>query len=564
MLLAGRYRLERQLGRGATGTTFSAVRISDGVIVAVKEMPLRESVKARELIAREVRVLRQLHHPQIPAHVDDLVIDAGKHASFYLVLEFIDGVDLSREMEGHRYEEREVLDILIGVLPVLNYLHRLSPPVIHRDVKPRNIMRRADGSLVLLDFGAVRDAVTDRDLGGSTVAGTFGYMAPEQFRGDAEPGTDIYALGALAVALLTRKEPHTLADPSGVLVWAHHARVSASVARLLGKMLERDLRRRPSDAAMLLEEVRRVRAALDRETAPVRLPDLPPDEGKPTKVTPLPFPEPLPFDAPVVHRPLAPVVRPARAGVLAGVTVLGVAGLLGGVLLLAGGLAMGGMLVTTRPASPVPFPIPETPAATCTIGAHDTQVSGPSSTSRFQVVGASEDGSTFAMAVGRQSDQRAELLVYEAGSRTQLLERVLAPGDVTSDWPTLLDRIVTPHLGEMTGLGVSTSNLPSPASWCASGSAVQIGDDTWTWRTFQESCLLGFGENTSFELCPPGSTDQSQCIVPPRLKVGCSSVEPKLVDVFTVGDAVWVVAERENRSTTPRFAGGVIFDGSQF
>ncbi|MSP55237.1 MAG: serine/threonine protein kinase, partial [Myxococcales bacterium] len=95
--------------------------------------------KAREMIEREVRVLRQLHHPQVPAYLEDLVTGAGKSAAFHLVQEIIPGVVLATQMIGHRYDEGEVLDVLIAILPVVVYLHGLSPPVIHRDVKPRNI-----------------------------------------------------------------------------------------------------------------------------------------------------------------------------------------------------------------------------------------------------------------------------------------------------------------------------------------------------------------------------------------------------------------------------------------
>jgi serine/threonine protein kinase len=274
-LLDGRYRLDGVLGQGSAGTTFRAVRIADERVVAIKEMPLRrgDTGKAQEMFAREARVLRQLHHPQIPQYVDDLVAGRGRHAALYLVQELIEGVDLAREMEGRRYDEGEVLDIVEALLPVLAYLHTRSPPVIHRDVKPRNVIRRPDGTLVLLDFGAVRDALADPELGGSTVAGTLGYMAPEQFRGDAEPASDIYGLGALAVALLTRRDPNTLTDASGVLVWAPHARPSLPVARLLGRMLARDPADRPGDAAALAAEIRRMR------TSPTRAVDEPPSRG---------------------------------------------------------------------------------------------------------------------------------------------------------------------------------------------------------------------------------------------------------------------------------------------
>lgn len=569
-LLDGRYRLDRVLGRGTTGTTFAAVRLADGLNVAVKEMPLRQAdtEKGRELLRREVRVLRQLHHAQIPAWIDDLVVGQGKHASLYLVIEFIDGVDLAHELEQHRYDEREVLDVVIGLLPVLIYLHNLSPPVIHRDIKPRNVIRRSPmgthpGELVLLDFGAVRDAVADIELGGSTVAGTFGYMAPEQFRGDASAASDIYAVGALAVALLTRREPHTLADPNGILVWAHHARVSPAVARLLGRMLDRDARRRPSDAATLLIEVRQLRASLDAAPpapAPVPLEDAP----RPTRIAPAPAPfEPAqPFEAPVAYVPHAPLVtapRSARAIRLgAGLSGAGCMMLAGFLVATAGAVALIVQL-TASESSPVPtFPAPVLPAPACTIKPHITQTSVPSNTSRFQFMGASDDGSRVALALGRQTDQRAEVIVYQAGSRTHVAERILKPSAVPSDWSSLLQKLVDDNADVLTSKGIQAAIQPAPVDWCQAGDAVQIGDQTWSFRTFSESCDLGFGENTSYQLCPPGASDASACVVPPRLRIGCWDDAPRLVDVFTVGDAVWAVAERPHGSTIPRFAAGVM------
>jgi len=156
-LLAGAYRLEDMLGTGAAATTWRATRIADRRTVAVKEMVVSRARadKSTQLFEREARVLRQLDHPQIPAYLDDFCVGTGKVRSLCLVQEHVEGVTLAAELATHRYTEGEVLDICAELADVLGYLHGLSPPVIHRDLKPRNVIRRSDGVLVLIDFGAV-------------------------------------------------------------------------------------------------------------------------------------------------------------------------------------------------------------------------------------------------------------------------------------------------------------------------------------------------------------------------------------------------------------------------
>ncbi|MGK0362764.1 MAG: TM2 domain-containing membrane protein YozV, partial [Bradymonadia bacterium] len=154
----------------------------------------------------------------------------------YLVQAFIEGPTLAKELKSRRYTEDEVLEILTSICDVLTYLHALQPPVIHRDLKPGNLVRRTDGALVLIDFGAVRDVLRDPTLGGSTVAGTYGYMAPEQFSGDASPATDLYALGVLAIALLSRRDPLDLMKGHR-LDWQPVVHASAATKALIEQLL---------------------------------------------------------------------------------------------------------------------------------------------------------------------------------------------------------------------------------------------------------------------------------------------------------------------------------------
>lgn len=255
-LLDGRWRLESEIGHGAAGTVFRASEVGTGRVVAAKEVSLpRHAARAAAVVcAREAAILRQLEHPGIPRLVDARV----DGATLWVFQELVEGESLERAMEHHRYTEDEVLAILEELLGILVYLHGLSPPVIHRDVKPANVIVRDDGRLALVDFGSVRDQVADGTA--STAAGTFGYMAPEQLRGEAGPGSDIYAVGAVAVALLSRRSPATLLGWDQRLDWRPHVRVRAATSELLGDLLTLDPRRRPSDAARVLARVRAARA----------------------------------------------------------------------------------------------------------------------------------------------------------------------------------------------------------------------------------------------------------------------------------------------------------------
>jgi serine/threonine protein kinase len=274
VLLRDRYLLIGELGHGARGTVYRALDRASGETVAIKEVPFRkiDELKILELVDREIKLLRELRHPNVPRHIDDFIDGPNKHRSMWLVQELVEGESLEQEMRTRRYAERDVLGVLVGVLETLAYLHRLSPPVIHRDIKPGNIIRRPDGRLALVDFGSARDSIR-AVAEGSTVAGTFGYMAPEQFHGDAFPATDMFGLGAVAIALLTRRDPSELVDPHRTMRWRDVVDVSPATRQLLEAMLEPDPRRRASDAAALCEHVKAIvhgRVATPRATTPSR------------------------------------------------------------------------------------------------------------------------------------------------------------------------------------------------------------------------------------------------------------------------------------------------------
>jgi serine/threonine protein kinase len=271
--LDGRYQLSEVLGQGAQGTTFSATG-PDGA-VAIKELPVGRGADPGQLarLQREAVILGQLSHPAIPRLRETFFSGEGRARCLYVVQDQVEGVDLERWNDGHRTSEAEVVALLLELCDVLGWLHDRSPPVLHRDLKPANVIRTPDGALRLVDFGSVRAALRDPDLGGSTVAGTFGYMAPEQMVGDASPRSDLYSLGALAVRLLTRQQPASLLDRSGKMQWRAHARVGAGLAALLDDLLATEPAARPRSAGAVADRLR----AIERGEAPTEPPALEPE-----------------------------------------------------------------------------------------------------------------------------------------------------------------------------------------------------------------------------------------------------------------------------------------------
>ncbi len=250
----GRFVVVGTLGEGGQGRTFDGVDKRVGQAVAIKRFDVRgaTSWKDVDLAEREARVLQSLSHPRLPRYIDRFEADGA----LYLVMEKIEGASLaSLKKRGVTLAEKDVVRLLRDASEVLDYLHGRTPPVIHRDLKPGNVLQRPDGSFAFVDFGAVRDKL--RPEGGSTVVGTFGYMAPEQFQGRALPGSDVYALGATVLTMLTGSEPEELPH-KGLAIDVRAAlrgRASERLVGVLEKMLDPDPDRRASRIAPLLDRL---------------------------------------------------------------------------------------------------------------------------------------------------------------------------------------------------------------------------------------------------------------------------------------------------------------------
>ena len=172
--------------------------------------------------------LANLEHPSIPRYVEHFTIETEEGPSFYLVQELAPGRSLAQHAaEGWRPNEAEVKRIAFEILDVLRYVHARNPSVIHRDLKPQNILLESGGKVWLVDFGAVRDTSVTQ-TGGSTIVGTYGYMAPEQLHGSAMPASDLFGLGSTVLFLLTGRSPSEL--PHRELKIDFRSRVTATPA----------------------------------------------------------------------------------------------------------------------------------------------------------------------------------------------------------------------------------------------------------------------------------------------------------------------------------------------
>jgi serine/threonine protein kinase len=258
-VLGGRWRLGPRMGHGNQADTFLArdeQSPSAERVVVVKQLHLGRrggaGWKPFELFEREVRTLKALRHPGIPRFLDSFESEAGV---FNLVMERAPGATLWAYRKKVRFDDDQLRDILVKTLDILRYLHGLNPPVVHRDIKPTNLVRSADGKIALIDFGGVRDAL--RAEGGSTVIGTFGYMAPEQLHGEASPATDLYGLGATMIALAGDVEPEKVPRVGLRMdVAAHLPRMEPSLRAALAAMVEPDPERRPKSAGDVLALLR--------------------------------------------------------------------------------------------------------------------------------------------------------------------------------------------------------------------------------------------------------------------------------------------------------------------
>jgi serine/threonine-protein kinase len=273
-LLDNRYQVIQVLAKGGFGQTYIAqdTRRPGNPICVVKHLKPTSFETAKRLFHNEAETLERLgSHDQIPR----LLAYFDENQEFFLVQEYVEGHPLTNELiSGQRWSENQVLQMLQEVLGILEFVHQQG--VIHRDIKPDNIIRRAsDNKLVLVDFGAVKQLSTSLVTAGrqsvATVAiGTPGYMPTEQAQGKPRPNSDIYSLGMIAIQALTGVAATELQeDPdTGEIRWQHLTSVSYRVAAILTKMVHYHFKDRYQTATEALQACANVMSAVLTPAAP--------------------------------------------------------------------------------------------------------------------------------------------------------------------------------------------------------------------------------------------------------------------------------------------------------
>jgi serine/threonine protein kinase len=254
-ILEGRYRLVQQIGQGGFGRTYLCEdlnRFNEPCVLKEFAPQVHGATaleKAKNLFEREANVLYQLQHPQIPKFRELFQMTTGG-GGLFLVQDYVAGHTYryalnSRLQQNQTFREDEVRRLLVHLLPVLEYTHSLG--VIHRDIAPDNlIIRSSDGLPVLIDFGGVKQIAVNAEIQafGNTESltrlGKAGYAPNEQMqKGTVSPHSDLYALAATCLVLLTGQEPTSLLEPKTMnWQWRKFIQLSPDLEQIFARMLQ--------------------------------------------------------------------------------------------------------------------------------------------------------------------------------------------------------------------------------------------------------------------------------------------------------------------------------------
>src|SRR2546423_2425727 len=260
-LQGGRYVINKVLGQGGMGAALLATdKRLDNKAVVIKELVSDNSdpVKFKEderNFKQEVVTLAHLDHPLIPNVTDNF----EESSRYFMVQEYVEGENLEDRLDrtGQPMKERETLNYASQVLDVLEYLAQQTPPIVHRDIKPANIIiGEKDKRAHLVDFGIARaDVARNAQRKQTSALGTPGYAPPEQYQGNADPRSDLYALAATLHHLLTNRDPRNHPPFTYPPVRTLNPQLSPDIERVLTRALNNDINQRYQSAAAMKREI---------------------------------------------------------------------------------------------------------------------------------------------------------------------------------------------------------------------------------------------------------------------------------------------------------------------
>ena len=256
---SARYRIKALLGKQTGRRTFLAEDTQTERLVVVKLVLFGPDFTWEDLklFEREAQTLKSLDHPAIPKYLDSFEVETPIGQGFAMVQAYIEAKSLQTWVgEGTTFSEEESRAIALELLNILKYLHHRQPPIIHRDIKPSNILLTAPhnskiGKIYLIDFGSVQTTCASSTM---TIAGTYGYMPPEQFGGRAQPASDLYSVGATLIYLATGKHPAELTQ-ANLQIDFDSSHLSIPFSRWLKQLTYADLERRVSSASQASQQL---------------------------------------------------------------------------------------------------------------------------------------------------------------------------------------------------------------------------------------------------------------------------------------------------------------------
>lgn len=252
-VIDGKYEILREIGRGGMSVVYLAMDTHLNKQWAVKEIRKKGSGKNDEIVVNsllaEANMMKRLDHPALPRIVD--IIDNG--ITIYVVMDYIEGESLDKILnEFGAQPEEKVIEWAMQIADALSYLHAQKPPIIYRDMKPANVMLKPEGNIKIIDFGIARE-YKEQNLADTTVLGTKGYAPPEQYSGQTDPRSDIFALGMTMHHLLTGADPRSGEAYAPVRQW--NPELSEGIEVIIDKCVQPAAENRYQNCADLMYDL---------------------------------------------------------------------------------------------------------------------------------------------------------------------------------------------------------------------------------------------------------------------------------------------------------------------